>query len=134
MKINQLFVKHVDSGMMQKVLTCFNLKDLNDQRMFCKYDMAEFGTVEKLNALKHELIAYYIPCKARLYLENLTEKKAITVLKQLLRLHEHKLWSKEKNHNHKKIIFYQLVSDSYQQDPATMRVQQGLRSIISFSG
>jgi hypothetical protein len=133
MKINQLFVKHVDLDMILEVLKCFNLKGLHDQKMFCKYDMVEFKTVEKLNTLKDKLASYYIPCKARLYLENLTEKKSITVLKQLIRLHLLKLWSKEKNHHHKKIIFYQLVSENFRQDPITMKYTT-LKNIVTFDG
>lgn len=131
MKINQLFVKHVDEEMLGLVLKCFNLRGLNDHRLFCKYDMAELGTVQKLQEIKDKLSAYYIPCKARLYLENMTEKRAVTVLKQLLRLHSYKLWSKEKNHNHKKIIFYQLVPDNHQEEPTTMRKLQ-VKNVISF--
>lgn len=133
MKINQLFVKHVDLDMMNEVLKCFNLMSLLDQRMFCKYDMVEYGTVCKLNAIKESLTQYYIPCKSRLYLENLTEKKAITVLKQLLRLHSYKLWCKEKNYHHKKIIFYQLVSETFREDPTSMRYTHE-HNVISFNG
>lgn len=133
MKINQLFVKHVDEAMITAILRCFNIHDLEDKRMFCKYDMVEHGTVKKLTELKDQLAAYYIPCKSRLYLENLTEKRAITVLKQVLRLYNFCLWSKEKNHKNKKIIFYQVIHEDDPKDVHNMR-QEHANNVISFDG
>ena len=110
MKINQLFKKHVDVDMVTRVLSCFNLSSFSDRRMFSKNDLVHFQTVEKVQLLKLSLAEYYLPCKARVYLENITENRAITILKQILRLYDQHLVSKEKNINNKKVIFYQIQS------------------------
>lgn len=113
MKINQLFTKKVDTDILLKLLSCFGINDLNDKRFFCKYDMIQANTIERIAEVKDELEEYYLPCKARIYLdiENMNEKRAITILKQVLRLHGYHLISKEKNVNNRKIIFYQLMNE-----------------------
>lgn len=115
------------------ILKCFNIHDLDDKRMFCKYDMIEHCTVKKLMELKEPLSSYYIPCKSKLYLENLTEKRAVTVLKQVLRLYGYCLWSKEKNHRNKKIIFYQIIHENEPKDSHNMK-QSHANNVISFDG
>ena len=113
MKINQLFTKKVDTDVLIRVLNCFGLTDLNDKRYFCKYDIIQANTVHKLNIMKGELEQYYLPCKAKIYLDDgdMNEKRAITILKQILRLHGYYLHSKEKNISNRKIIFYQLQNE-----------------------
>lgn len=113
MKINQLFTKKVDTDVLLALLNCFGLTDLNDKRFFCKFDMIQHNTVQRLEELTPILREYYLPCKAKVYLENdnMTEKRAITILKQVLRLHGYHLYSKEKNVNNRKIIFYQLLNE-----------------------
>lgn len=111
MKINQLFTKKVDTEIVLRLLNCFSLADLNDKKSFCKYDIIQFNTIEKMNLMRSELEDFYLPCKAKIYLEGMDEKRAITVLKQILRLHGYFLLSREKNFNNKKIIFYQLINE-----------------------
>ena len=61
--------------------------------------------------MKETLEEYYLPCKARLYLDDMTEKKSITILRQVLRLFKYHITSKERNMNTKKVIFYTINSD-----------------------
>ena len=56
-----------------------------------------------------ELKSYYIQCKHKLYLENLNEKKMITLLRQLLRTHDYELKTKEKYDNGKKFLLYTIT-------------------------
>ena len=53
-----------------------------------------------------ELRKLYIKCKHKIYLENLNEKKIITLLRQLLRTHNFELRAKEKYENGKKYLLY----------------------------
>lgn len=131
MKINQLFVKPIDMIMLESILYCFTLSSLNDKKMFSKTDLAEWRTVQKLQAITDVLRTYYIPCKARLYLDNLTEKKAITVLKQVLRIHGYALASKEKNIKNKKMLYYQLTSRSHKDQDVVVKRNRS-RSVIIF--
>lgn len=131
MKIYQLFTKKVDIELLLRILKCFGLKDLNDKRLFSKYDIIQNSTVQKLIELKAELEMYYLPCKSKIYLENMTEKRSITVLKQVLRLHGYFLLSKEKNVNNKKIIFYHLINEKDKQTTNLMK-KFDVTNIIEF--
>jgi hypothetical protein len=134
MKINQLFARPIDMDLLLQIAQCFNIKSLDDKRSFSKYDMIEFKTTEKINQLLPEIWSYYIPCKAKMYLTELTEKKCITILKQILRLHGYALRSKERNVKNKKIIFYQVINENEPVDLTGMRQQTNLRKVISFNG
>lgn len=112
MKINQLFTKMVDIEIVLELLKCFGLKDLHDQKVFSKQDMVQFETLTQLAPLIPVLEEHYLPCKAKIYLRNMSEKKALTVLKQVLRLHKYYLHSQEKNVQNKKVIFYRLLNES----------------------
>jgi hypothetical protein len=109
MKINQLFNKAIPEEVALRVVQCFNLISLSDRRMFCKYDLELYGTLERLQTLVPELSQYYMPCKARTYLHELSGKKCITVLKQIIRLHGITLISRERNVQGRKVIFYQMM-------------------------
>lgn len=110
MKINQLFVKKVDPDVALKLLNCFGLKDIDDRKSFTKHDLVTNQVVEKVQQLVPELSRYYLPCKARIYLDNLSERRILTILRQVTRLYDHFLFSKEKNINARKVIVYQLTS------------------------
>jgi hypothetical protein len=123
MKINQLFVKHVNVDMLNLIIDCFGLNSLQDRRLFSKADMMNLGTVDRIRALVPQLVEYYLPCKARIYLNNITEKKCITVLKQVLKLHAHVLLSKERNSRHRKVILYQIASEQERQSVQHIEVR-----------
>lgn len=109
MKTNQLFSRSIDASTLQGVLDSFGLGGLHDRRSFTKHDMTSVGTVARLieNAVPR-LRQCYIPCKARSYLDGLTDKKALTVLKQVLRQHNHTLVSRERSVSGRKVVFYHL--------------------------
>ena len=111
MKINQLFGKVMPIEILLQLLSCYGLKDLNDKHTFKKQDLVYLATVKKINNMKETLEEYYLPCKARLYLDDMTEKKSITILRQVLRLFKYHITSKERNMNTKKVIFYTINSD-----------------------
>lgn len=131
MKIHQLFTKKVEVELLLRLLKCFGLKDLNDKRLFCKNDIVQNNTVGKMNEMKSVLESYYLPCKAKIYLEEVTDKRVITILKQVLRLHGYYLVSKEKNVNNKKIIFYHLVNEKDRQTTNLMK-KYDVTNVIDF--
>jgi len=62
-----------------------------------------------INAIKPyiiELKKYYLKCKHDKYLENLNEKKIITIFRQILKQHEYTLTSSEKYDNGIKYLAY----------------------------
>ena len=124
MKINQLFGISIPCDILLLLLSCYGLKNLDDKHTFRKQDLVYLETVKKLDVLKSVLEEYYLPCKARLYLDDMTEKKSITVLRQVLRLFKYHITSKEKNINTKKVIFYNINSDKEYENVINMKKQQ----------
>lgn len=108
MKINQLFRSKIDMEVVIKLLNCFGLSNAMDKRFFCKNDLLHLNTVNKVKDMIDDLNNVYLPCKARIYLTHLNEKKCVTILKQVLRTQNFSLVSKEKHIDKQKTIFYQV--------------------------
>ena len=108
MKFFQLFCEQPSMDFMLDLLKCYGLKGLDDNVEFSKGDLIENNTVDMLEDMLPEIIMYYLPCKAKIYLSNITEKRAITILSQFLKLYAYKLARKERIVNKKKIIYYKI--------------------------
>lgn len=123
MKINQLFREKVIDDILYKMLEAFNLQGLDDDKTFSKSDLVKFKTVEKMEPIRERLLQFYLPCKARIYLENMDESKYITVLRQVLRLFQVRIESKQKYVKNKKTTIYSIVK---KKEPAlaSLRVDQ----------
>ena len=106
---NQLFRNSPDLKITEKLLSIFGINGLEDNHSFTKLNICDLNTVDKLNEMYEELEKYYIPCKSKLYLQNIDEKRAITILRQFLKIHNHTLISKEKYVKGKKNLFYQVI-------------------------
>ena len=104
---NQLFCKTPDNIILEKIFEAFNLENIHDTRVFTRKDLIKNKTVEKLNLIP-ELQNYYLPCKAKIYLDVITEKRAVTILSQFIKLFSYKLARKERIINKKKVIFYRI--------------------------
>jgi len=105
---NQLFKSIPPDSVIDKVIKTFGLTSIHDLYEFSKEDILENKTVEKLYELKSELEKYYLPCKARTYLNDITPKNSITILRQLLRVKNYGVKSKEKYIRSEKSIIYKL--------------------------
>jgi len=112
MKINQIFAKYIDDRvLLEDFLLCFKLKSLNDSSMFCINDLVNNKAVDKFNnSVRNRLITYYLPCKAKIYLQQVTEQKLVTILRQIIRLFDYKLSTVKKSKNKVKTIYYFLVN------------------------
>jgi hypothetical protein len=132
MKIHQLFRQKVETGIVFRLLRCFGLECLEDKKMFSKYDLIKINTLQRLSVLRPELEPFYLPCKAKVYLYDLTEKKCITVLKQVLRLHGYFLVSKERNINNKKVIFYVMMNEIDKNKTPNMK-RYGVTNVLTFN-
>ena len=107
--INQLFRICPDLKVTGKLLNIFGINSLNDNHSFTKLNLEQLGTVNRINEMNEELLRYYIPCKAKIYLLNIDEKRCITILRQFLKVHNYTLMSKEKYVKGKKSLFYQVI-------------------------
>lgn len=132
MKINQLFVKPVGSDVVDLIARSFGLTGIGDRRLFSKRDMQANQTVQRLTHIKPILEEYYLPCKARIYLARISEKKAITIFKQLLKLHDCVLVSLERNSMFRKVIFYKISSVKEREMSRQMHLQYDVSVDVTF--
>tara|TARA_B110000483_G_scaffold89069_1_gene109949 strand:- start:785 stop:1261 length:477 start_codon:yes stop_codon:yes gene_type:complete len=105
---NQLFRENIEIEFLEKLIKdCFNI-ELNNSTYysFSKKTITSRNVLEVITNNMEKLQKYYIKCKHKIYLENLNEKKIITLLRQLLRFHEFELRAKEKYENGKKYLLY----------------------------
>ena len=102
MKYFQLFCEQPSIEFMHDLLKCYGLNGFDDTVEFSKGDLIENNTVDKIENLLLEIVMYYLPCKAKIYLNDLNEKRAITVLSQFLKLFDYKLSRKERIEKKKK--------------------------------
>lgn len=106
---NQLFRNIPDLKFTLELLSFFGLSSLTDIHSFNKINLMDLKTVDKIIENIDRISSYYLPCKARVYLSKLTEKKCITILRQFIKVHNYTLMYKEKYLNSKKSIYYQVV-------------------------
>ena len=109
MPINQLFCKKPDNFILLKVLECFNLSNLQDDKFFTRKILKDINTVKKIENIYSDLSDYYIPCKGKKYLSDLDEKKIITILRQIVKCFNYFVFSKEKYIKGEKNITYQVM-------------------------
>lgn len=106
----KFFASTPPEDVVDTVARAFGLDGLDDARFFSRYDFARLGTVEALAALAPMLEAFYLPCKAKLYLRNLGDMTVLTVLRQLLRPTGRHVVAIERNamidHKHTKVMYY----------------------------
>jgi Mg2+/Co2+ transporter CorB len=129
MKIHQLFKDKISDDILSKILDAFGIKSLNDEFMFTKNELITMNTVAKINDLKDQIIQFYLPCKAKIYLENIDESKCITILRQILKLSQVKLISKQKYINQKKSTIY-MIQKQLDVNKILLRVEQQHHQVV----
>jgi len=127
---NQLFRILPDMEMINSLLEIFGLTSLNDTNFFTKETLAEYDTISRLNDMKDTLEAYYLPCKANNYINNITGKRCIVILRQFIRVHGYTLISKERYVNGTKVSVYRLLEDDKKSTPTKKNNKKKI--VISF--
>jgi hypothetical protein len=107
---HQLFKDIPPIELVVKVVQCFGFEDLDDKGCICKKYFGTMNVIGNLQILLPELRKYYLPCKARAYLNDLTNNSVMTILRQLLRPHHYIIVSREKYVNREKLINYNLLN------------------------
>ena len=110
MPVNQLFRTMPDRSFVISLLNLYGIEDFNDTRYFTKDNLVSLNTIEELNELKEKFKDYYIPCKSKTYLEDITIPRSIVILRQFLKCHGYTLFSKEKFIKSKKHTIYKIVT------------------------
>ena len=70
----QLFSKKLDLEILKKVMHTYKIKKLN-QHVFSRGTLDEINILERLKDIKEELNQYYVPCKAKKYLEDIIKSR-----------------------------------------------------------
>lgn len=109
MSKNQIFKKLISNELLHEIIGAFGLRGLDDKRNFSRKDLITLDTVESINKIKDKLTKYYLPCKARTYLNDLNEKNVITILRQCIKPFNYTVCSREKYLKGEKFIIYNIV-------------------------
>ena len=129
---NQLFRQVPPTHVCEQVLNSFGLKGFDDTTFFSRKDLEAIRSVDSMLNLKDDLAKYYLPCKARTYLNDLNTKNIITVLRQICRLYNYSVQSREKYIKGDKFIIYQIIPSSNQKyQPMTIK-QDEASCTVSF--
>lgn len=105
----QLFKLEPKINILLEIIKCFGIDNLNEEKTFSRDILIKIDSVNKIKQL--HLKKYYLPCKSKIYLNNLNEKKIITILRHFLKFFNYTLKSKEKYINKKKIIIYRIENN-----------------------
>jgi hypothetical protein len=127
---NQLFRVLPDIEIIHSLLKIFGLDSLKDTKFFTKGTLIENETSQKLTEMKDELEIYYLPCKAKNYVNNINEKRCITILRQFIKVHGYTLISKERYINGTKMSVYRLIEDNKESTPKKSETKKNI--VISF--
>jgi hypothetical protein len=106
---NQLFIKDPPPyDLVNNIINNILNKELNDNihYEFSKKNLKNKNAVEKIIFYIEDLKKYYLKCKHEKYLENLNEKKLITLFRQILKPYDYSLKSYEKYENGEKYLLY----------------------------
>jgi hypothetical protein len=127
---NQLFRVLPDIEIVHSLLQIFGLSSLHDTNFFTKDTLKSNESVQKLNQLKDTLEIYYLPCKAKTYLQDITEKKCITILRQCIKVHGYTLITKERYIKGSKVSVYRLIENDKETIPK--KSEEEPQIVISF--
>ena len=83
--INQLFKRIPTENELEQILNCFNIKSLDEDITFGFTDLIYNNCIKNLYNITNLLMDLYLPCKF-FYINNLNNKKAITLLRQICKL------------------------------------------------
>ena len=109
MPINQLFKNIPDRSFVIELINLYGIEDFDDDKYFTKKTLEKLNTIEKINDICDKLSEYYIDCKSKTYLTDITLKRCIVILRQFLRCHGYTLFSKEKFVKGEKQTIYKIV-------------------------
>ena len=129
MSKNQLFKIIPDLTILQELLKIFGLESLEDTTFFTKQSLKDSNGVDKMEELSNKLKDYYIPCKSRIYLENIDENKCITILRQFLKTQDYTLVTKDRSFKGQKMKIYRLIKIT---NPKKVKEQKPEKILLSF--
>jgi hypothetical protein len=133
MSKNQLFKINPDAAIIQTLVEAFGLTGIDDSRYFTKDNMTESNTIVKILEMSRQLTEYYLPCKSKIYLQNINEKKCITILRQFIKPFHYQCLGKEKSLSGKKHMTYRISVDERQPQVSPLGKDVPHGFVIDFS-
>jgi hypothetical protein len=106
---NQLFKIIPEKKFILELLKLYGIENLEDTRFFTKDNLDSLNTLENIINIIDELNIYYLPCKSKVYLKDITLKRCIVILRQFIKILNYTLFSKEKFIKGKKTTIYQII-------------------------
>lgn len=105
---NQLFSKNPPYELVVKILNILLNREISNDihYEFSKNSIKNKNINNKIKEFIPELKIYYLKCKHQKYLENLNEKKIITLFRQILKPYDFIINSLEKYNNGEKYLLY----------------------------
>jgi hypothetical protein len=128
MTINQLFKKKPSKEFIKDILILYGLENFEDNKQFTRKDLKNLNLCDNISKISHKFKDYYLPCKYKIYLQNISIKKSITLLRQLLKLYDYNVKSNEKYIKGEKIIVYQILPKNSQKK----KITSNNKCVISF--
>ena len=110
MVLNQLFINKPSLELINKIIQKLGLKDINDTSEFSILDIERNNAIMNIKLFENDIKNCYIPCKRQKYVNAINNKTIITILRQILKLHDYDLNSKEKFIKGTKYIIYKIIS------------------------
>ena len=107
MTVNQIFNKNVPEDLVLLLLSQLNINNFSDNKRL-SYQLID-DNMESIMPILDEIKLYYLPCKSKVYFNTLNSKKIITIIRQLLRLYNYKLYSKERYSKETKMKFIEFT-------------------------
>jgi hypothetical protein len=108
MTINQLFKKQPNEDLILEIFSLLGYKELTDDISFTKNEITNNDVFSKICEKLEILKEFYLPCKKKVYFEDLNHKKIITILRQTLKLFGYKIESREKLSQGQKLLIYRI--------------------------
>ena len=105
--VQQLFKISPPIELVEEILSFFGIINFNESYKFTREDIVNKYVIQKM--LKMPFEKFYINCKYQKYFTDMDEKKCITVLRQLLKVHCYRVLSIEKFSTGKKYLTYHIA-------------------------
>lgn len=129
----QLFSTLPEIAILDQLENVYPIKGFRENIVFfSKYTFESEKTVDKVKEFIPELDKYYMNCKKKVFLENITFKKSLTILRQILRIFGYKVMHKEKFVNYRKFYLYWIVYDDKLKKEDDDRFNRSKKHIVYF--
>ena len=106
---NQLFTTNPEKELVIKLINVIGFRTFNDDNYITKDTLIELDSLNKFQEYITILKEYYIPCKFKVYFNNIDINRLFTVIRQLLKIYGYTIKSREKYINKKKQLIYYII-------------------------